>query len=148
MIGIEPTFLEEQFSLKKVAHRTFAMDSYLTTVPGKHEGNFPFFRHPAKVGEFSLDERRDFQHDSSQRKYITWPSKVPLEDGQNSDVSFDLNLLLERAVKKDDSQDERLNNLLKWILENQSKFKLQDGKAPFSRFVKLSSALPLSWHKY
>ena len=121
------------------------MDSYLTTVPGKHEGNFPFFQHPAKVGEFSLDERRNFQHDSSQRKYIEWPSKLPLEDGENSDVHFDLNVLLERAVKKDDShQDERLSNLLKWILENQSKFKLQDGKVPFSRFVKILSMSPAS----
>ena len=110
------------------------MDLCLSTSLGKYDGNFPFFRYPAKVGEFSLDERRNFHHDNSQKKYIIWPSKRSLEDGQSADVNFDLNLLLEKAVRKDETQpSERLDNLLKWVLENQSKFKLQDEKAQFSR---------------
>ena len=105
------------------------MDSFLSTSIEKHVGNFPFFRLPVKVGEFSLDEQRHFHHDNSQKKYISWPFNMPLDDGKSIDVHFDLNLLLDKAIRKDDSQlDERLDNLLKWILENKSKFKLQDGK--------------------
>ncbi|XP_043216373.1 decapping and exoribonuclease protein-like isoform X1 [Amphibalanus amphitrite] len=109
------------------------MESCLPTSGEKYDGHFPFFRQPTKVGEFSLDEKRDFHHSSCQKKYISWPLKRPLDDGQSVDVHFDLNLLLDRAVRKDDSQlDERLDNLLKWILKNQEKFKLQDRKASFS----------------
>ena len=110
------------------------MEDFLPTAEASYDGNFPFFRQPMKIGEFSLDDKREFHHDNSQKKYISWPLNTPLNDGQSTDVHFDLNLLLDRAVRKDDSQvDERLDNLLKWILRNQSKFKLHDGKSAFNR---------------
>ena len=112
------------------------MDSRLPTSAEEYfwDGIFPFFGYPAKVGEYSLDERGNFNHDNSQKKYIIWPFNTPLDVGPSADVHFDLNLLAERAVRRDESRPyEKINNLLRWILENQSKLKPEERKAPFDR---------------
>ena len=85
----------------------------------KFNCKFPYFREPKEVGSFSHDADRNFQHNRSQLMYYEPPSNI-------EDVSFDLRDGYDIFIKKDDAVKEKLDDLLKWISLNKSKFLIQN----------------------
>ncbi|KAL7850493.1 hypothetical protein SRHO_G00198420 [Serrasalmus rhombeus] len=78
-----------------------------------YERDFPVYKQPVEVGFFSLDSERNFFSDSRQLRYYSDPGKSPklnLRDGHH-----------DRFIKRDESVKERLDHLLRWILENRVK---------------------------
>jgi hypothetical protein len=73
-------------------------------------GKFPSYNKPHVIGYFSLDSESNYCGDLRQLKYIHFPV--------NSSVKFNLDLGREHEIKKDDNYDEKLDNLLRWLLEN------------------------------
>jgi hypothetical protein len=73
-------------------------------------GTFPSYNKPHVIGCFSLDSESNYSGDFRLLKYIRFPA--------NSDVKFNLDLGREHALRKDDNYDEKLDNLLRWMLEN------------------------------
>ncbi|KAJ8872071.1 hypothetical protein PR048_025672 [Dryococelus australis] len=67
------------------------------------------------LGNFSVDGKRNFQADLSQLKYV----KVPPHTGN---VRYDLNYRLRDVIKKSE-EVEKLDNLLKWILNDKRVWK-------------------------
>lgn len=77
-----------------------------------YERDFPVYKQPVEVGSFSLDSERRFFNDGRQMRYYTQPDRSP---------SFDLrDGYRDRYVKRNDSVKERLDHLLRWVLENRS----------------------------
>lgn len=82
----------------------------LSTRKEHYERDFPVYKQPVEVGSFSLDSQRRFFNDSRQMKYYVEPDRSPrfdLRDGYR-----------DRYVKRDESVKERLDHLLRWLLEN------------------------------
>lgn len=75
--------------------------------------SFPRITKPEVVGYFSLNGKREFLPDLSQLKYLQLP--------RSNRINFNLNDGMEKVIRKPDDIDERINNLLKWILVNYSK---------------------------
>jgi RAT1-interacting protein len=73
-------------------------------------GKFPVYNRPSVIGYYSLDSERNYRGDLSQLKYIHFPT--------NRNVKFNLDDGRTHAVKKDDSCDEKINDLLRWMLRN------------------------------
>jgi hypothetical protein len=73
-------------------------------------GKFPAYSKPHVIGHYSVDCDRNYCADLSQLKYIHLPTDY--------NVKFNLDRGRKLAQKKDDSYDEKLNNLLRWILQN------------------------------
>lgn len=71
---------------------------------------FPSYNKPLVIGCFSLDSERNYCGDLRQLKYIQFPA--------SSDVKFDLDLGRKHVLKKDTSRDEKLDELLRWMLQN------------------------------
>ncbi|XP_017540602.1 decapping and exoribonuclease protein [Pygocentrus nattereri] len=85
----------------------------LSTRRQLYERDFPVYKQPVEVGCFSLDSERNFFSDSRQLRYYSDPGKSPklnLRDGHH-----------DRFIKRDESVKERLDHLLRWILENRVK---------------------------
>ena len=85
----------------------------------KFNCKFPYFREPKEVGSFSHDADRNFQHNRDQLMYYEPPANI-------EDVSFDLRDGYDIFNKKDDSVKEKLDDLLKWISLNKSKFLIEN----------------------
>lgn len=87
----------------------------LSTNPHDYDRDFPTFRKPSILGEFSLDSERIFRHDRHQIGYLH------RRDGR--DV-LDLNKGIEDVVRKNEevTKHEQLDNVLHWILNNKDKF--------------------------
>ncbi|XP_076306012.1 decapping and exoribonuclease protein-like isoform X2 [Tachypleus tridentatus] len=83
----------------------------------KYEREFPFFREPQVVGCFSLDSNRGYCDDNHQLKYL----HVPPDE---SKVNFDLNAGYEKVIKKSFELNEKLDNLLQWIIRNKKKIQV------------------------
>lgn len=84
----------------------------LSTRKERYERDFPVYQQPVEVGCFSLDSERRFFNDGRQMRYYVQPDRSPnfdLRDGYR-----------DRYVKRDDSAKERLDHLLRWVLENRS----------------------------
>jgi hypothetical protein len=62
------------------------------------------------IGYYSIGPQRDYSGDLSQLKYINIPT--------NFNVKFNLDDGRTHAIKKDDSYDEKIDNLLRWMLHN------------------------------
>lgn len=77
--------------------------------------NFPFFRQPVEIGSFSLDINRKFENTRQQLKYYVNP-----RDPGN--VNFDLRKGYDTMVRKDESNKEYINDILRWIMKNEEKF--------------------------
>lgn len=78
-----------------------------------YERHFPLYKQPLEVGCFSLDARRNFFNDHRQLRYYVEPRRSPdfnLRDGYTS-----------RFIKRDDGVKEKLDHMLRWILENRHK---------------------------
>jgi len=73
-------------------------------------GNFPAYSRPRVIGYFSIDCDRKYCGDLSRLKYIHIPTDF--------NVKFDLDRGRTLAQKKDDSYDEKIDNLLRWLLQN------------------------------
>lgn len=80
--------------------------------PHLYDKDFPYIRQPNIIGEFSMDGKREFQADRSQLQLLNRP--------QDS-VSFDLNKGLNTRISKS-WESEGLDTMLRWILNNRSKF--------------------------
>ncbi|WAR21026.1 DXO-like protein [Mya arenaria] len=66
------------------------------------------FNQPEELGCFSLNIKREFQDDTSQRKYFIKPSNY-------NNVKYDLTKGYQGMVKRDEYKTEQLDHLLKWI---------------------------------
>jgi hypothetical protein len=73
-------------------------------------GKFPSYNKPCVIGYFSVDSESNCCGDLRQLKYIHFPT--------NSGVKFDLDLGRKYALRKDDTNDDKLDNVLTWVLEN------------------------------
>jgi len=82
--------------------------------PNLYDKDFPYFRQPNIIGEFSLNGKREFCADRSQLQLLKRP---PDKDS----VSFDLNVGLQSRISKS-WESEGLDTMLSWILKNRSKF--------------------------
>jgi len=82
---------------------------------------FPHFREPAEIGCFSLDMSRNFHCDKSQQRHFIPPSNC----GQ---VHFDLKKGYSGMIKKDETQLDYINTILRWIDLNRHKFLTSDGQ--------------------
>lgn len=91
---------------------------------------FPFFRRPVELGSFSLDADRKYVNGRSQlRKY-----KPP--QGDLAKVEFDLRHGYESFIRRDESNNEYLDHLLEFIVNNASHLSNQppaDGKQPVDK---------------
>ncbi len=77
---------------------------------------FPHFREPAEIGCFCQDAERKFQADKSQLKYYCQP--------RESKINFNLREGYGTFIKKDENVKEFIDDLLRWIDLNRSKFNL------------------------
>jgi len=93
-------------------------DKWMVHPFNKFNGPFPHFRQPVEIGNFSHDETRQFVHDCSQLKYFSPPVNV-----QNAEI--DLTAGYRNFIKKDDSKSEYIDDLLKWVLLNRHKFRIE-----------------------
>lgn len=83
--------------------------------PSRYQSGPPTtFREPSNVGEFSLDDRRRFHNDASAKKFYYGVGKVD----SGSRVEFDLRKGYDTFVKRDESEKEYLDFILRWIAEN------------------------------
>jgi hypothetical protein len=73
-------------------------------------GNFPAYSRPRVIGYYGVDCDRKYCGDLSRLKYIHLPTDF--------NVKFDLDRGRTLAQKKDDSCDEKIDNLLRWMLQN------------------------------
>lgn len=97
------------------------LKSVLQTYCEKYDKSFPYFRQPTEVGSFSLDEQRIFHHNRSQLKNYHPPRNVEC-------CQFDLNHGYSQMIKKDESVKEKIDNMLKWIMENKDRFTIKKDK--------------------
>lgn len=73
-------------------------------------GNFPAYSRPRVIGYYGVDCDRKYCGDLGRLKYIHLPTDF--------NVKFDLDRGRTLAQKKDDSCDEKIDNLLRWMLQN------------------------------
>ncbi|KAK7482520.1 hypothetical protein BaRGS_00026231 [Batillaria attramentaria] len=81
---------------------------------------FPFFRKPSEVGSFSQDYKRQFHHDRHKLRIYVKPAV--------SDPCFDLSHGYSSLIRKDESEKEYLNDMLRWVMHNKEKFLLQSDR--------------------
>ncbi|XP_001605161.1 decapping and exoribonuclease protein [Nasonia vitripennis] len=75
--------------------------------------NFPSFNRPEVVGYFSLNgQEREYSQDLSQLKYYT------RNPHSKQEVDFDLNEGLDQVIRKPANLDEKLDHILRWIVNN------------------------------
>jgi hypothetical protein len=84
--------------------------NFLNVKENSVSGKFPAYSKPNVIGYYSLDSESKYCGDLSQLKYIHFP--------RNNNVKFNLDGGRTHAVKKDDSCDEKIDNLLRWMLRN------------------------------
>lgn len=85
---------------------------YTIRNPLHYDQRFPYFREPKEQGCLSLGNSREFYNDDRELKYLYMP---------DTKINFDLNYGYKDMIIQDHS-DEKLDNILKWILENKQKF--------------------------
>jgi hypothetical protein len=86
------------------------MSTTFKTQENARGGKFPAYSKPRVIGYYSVDCDRKYCEDLSQLKYIHLPADY--------NVKFDLDRGRTLAQKKDDSYDEKIDNLLRWMLQN------------------------------
>lgn len=84
--------------------------------------NFPFFRQPNEIGSFSLDINRKFEDSRNQLKYFIKPQDF-------NRVQFDLRKGYSTMVRKDETEKEYIDSILKWINKNKKKFIVEGNPA-------------------
>lgn len=86
----------------------------------EYDRAFPFFRKPTELGSFSQDHRRRFHHDRRKLRFYVKPS-VP-------DPCFDLSRGYRSLIRKDENKKEYLDDMLRWVMLNKARFRLQAEK--------------------
>lgn len=87
----------------------------LRTEPSLYSGAFPFYRRPSELGCFSLDAQRQYHGDARALRYYS----PPAAHGPGPD--FDLrDGYPERYQPRDEEVRERLDHLLRWLLEHRN----------------------------
>nr|6WUF_A Chain A, Decapping and exoribonuclease protein [Mus musculus]6WUK_A Chain A, Decapping and exoribonuclease protein [Mus musculus] len=87
----------------------------LRTQPSLYSGPFPFYRRPSELGCFSLDAQRQYHGDARALRYYSPP---PI-NGPGPD--FDLrDGYPDRYQPRDEEVQERLDHLLRWVLEHRN----------------------------
>ena len=94
-------------------------DEFMAAPVSKFDEPFPFFRQPKEIGNFSQDFRRKFQHDKSSLKFYIAPNK-------SNNLHFDLKSGYDCFIMRDESVKENIDDLLRWVLVNKSKFSVQN----------------------
>lgn len=85
----------------------------LRTEPALYRGPFPFYRSPSELGCFSLDAQRQYHGDARALRYYS----PPPAHGPGPD--FDLrDGYPDRYKPRDEEVRERLDHLLRWVLEH------------------------------
>ncbi|GAB6029280.1 Dom-3 Z [Chamberlinius hualienensis] len=79
-----------------------------------YTGNFPKFSQPKQLGTFGLEKQRQFVNDDRNIKFYKEPFDLKL-------VHFNLSTGHDKAIVKNEEVNEKLDNLLKWILTNREK---------------------------
>ncbi|XP_067143943.1 decapping and exoribonuclease protein-like isoform X2 [Centruroides vittatus] len=82
--------------------------------PLDYDQRFPFFREPKEQGCLSLGNDREFYNDARELKYLCMPK---------SEIHFNLNVGYNDMIIQYHT-DEKLDNLLRWILVNKHKFSI------------------------
>lgn len=80
---------------------------------------FPNFKLPKIIGYFNVDKNRKFVIDSFNCKYLKIPIKTP--------VHLNLNLGYECVQHKPDELDEKIDQLLRFIVHNKNKLVNSEG---------------------
>lgn len=83
-------------------------------------GKFPTFQRPEELGVFSLDGDRHFLNDKSNVKF--YKPFAPL-----TRHSLDLSHGYNRFIEKDGDINEKLDNILQWLLVNRQKIITEEG---------------------
>uniref|UniRef100_A0A452U977 Decapping nuclease n=1 Tax=Ursus maritimus TaxID=29073 RepID=A0A452U977_URSMA len=90
--------------------------SSLPTDPALYSGPFPFYRRPSELGCFSLDAQRQYHGDAQALRYYSPP---PTNDqGPNFDLRDGYP---DRYQPRDEEVQERLDHLLRWLLDHRGK---------------------------
>ncbi|XP_066944471.1 decapping and exoribonuclease protein-like isoform X2 [Macrobrachium rosenbergii] len=98
---------------------------------GKYDYRQAVFRRPMFIGDFSLDDNRQFCHDRRNLNYI------PVDFESTKEVEYDLNIGMDKVVRKDYEvlKKDKLSQLLNWLLVNKHKFHTKDNAGrPLQRF--------------
>ncbi|XP_055373133.1 decapping nuclease DXO homolog [Condylostylus longicornis] len=82
--------------------------------PVNKPNKFPEITKPNIIGFFSVDGNRQFIPNASNLKYLVLPTNL-------RQLSMDLNAEYENRVPKSETQNERIDHLLKFILENKTR---------------------------
>lgn len=94
----------------------------LSLVLNRYDSQFPYFRKPQEIGTFSLDLKRRFHNDKHQLRYYIKPVL--------SNPKFDLKQGYRSFIKKDEGIKENLDDMLRWIMHNHTKFALNAKHTP------------------
>lgn len=81
-----------------------------------YDGRFPYFSQPLEIGCFSVGSDRSYCDDTHQLKYISMPQNM-------SHVSMDLNKGYADVIKRNRGKNEKIDFLLRWIVEHQEEIK-------------------------
>jgi len=106
------------------------MSSIFKTKENASGGQFPAYSKPRVIGYYSVDYDRKYCGDLSQLKYVHLPADY--------NVKFDLDRGRTLAQKKDDSYDEKIDHILRWMLLNSNGgdwYVLEPSVAVFSKGV-------------
>ena len=87
----------------------------LKTDCARYDLSFPYFREPAEIGHFSLDDQRNFHNDGHQLKNYHPPRDL-------SRCHLDLRQGYTERISRDESVKEYIDTLLRWIMANKNRF--------------------------
>lgn len=82
------------------------------------------YREPFLLGSFSVDGSRKFVNDDSQLQYL-------VEYKGGDDTHFDLNVGFEKTIFKRNDKSEKIDHLLKWVMNNKMKVRQLPGQTKF-----------------
>ncbi|XP_053653693.2 decapping and exoribonuclease protein [Cherax quadricarinatus] len=106
-------------SLKRKLNEENCSLPYFEVHPrSKYNFSAAVLRRPMFIGDFSLNAKRQFCHDSRNLHYISIKWQIFKK------VNYDLNVALDKANRKlfEETKNEKLDRLLEWILLNSFKF--------------------------
>ena len=103
------------------------VESFKVQPKTSFNGPFPYFRKPTEIGAFSQNDVREFRHDRSQLRFLHLPNV--------SDVSFDIWAGYKSYIQRDETQNEYIDNLLRWVSENRNKFTVSSMPSDKNRYL-------------
>lgn len=105
----------DDFQTKKPRpHASETKKSFAVIPIDAFRGELPFYRQPAEVGCFSLDDKRGFHDDKRQLRIFSPPH----------DINVDLRAGYAEFVKRNEDEREGLEHLLQWTNRHRDKFEI------------------------